>query len=73
MARIEVIGREKGFSMDPARAGRLDRFVTYRTEDQQLHFVAIPDESYNEAAEEAAIRQAEAERRLTQPRTFQIP
>ncbi len=73
MPDYEIIGTEKGFSADPNRQGRFDRFITYRGADQVLHFAHIPDETWTiELAKQAVIR-TEAERRLTSPIKFSTP
>jgi len=72
VATIEIIGSEKAFSGKPARQGKVDRIVLYRTEDGLTRFVTIPDETYTVEGAQAAIRQNEAERRLAVPIKFQI-
>ncbi len=73
MPTYEIIGSEKGFSADPTRQGKIDRFVTYRGEDQVLHVTALPDETFSLKAAEAAVYKAEAERRLATPHKFSTP
>lgn len=73
MANIEIIGSERAFSATPARQGLFDRVVTYRTEDQLLHFVVLPDETYTVTKAQEAITRNEAERRLQTPHKFTIP
>ncbi len=74
MAKIEVVSRRSVFSAAPTRVGRQDRLVIYRVDGDPLatFFVTVPDEEWSEAREEQAIRQAESERKLPAPRTFNI-
>ncbi len=73
MATYEILGSERGFSADPNRQGKVDRWVTYRREDQTLGFVPVPDETYSLAAAQAAVARAEQERRLASPIKFTVP
>ncbi len=74
MAQVTILGTEKVFSRDPQRQGATDRLILYRTDADPARtlFVTMPDESYSEAAAQAAIRKAESERRLATPVTFQL-
>ncbi len=72
MAEIQIIGWERGFSADPNRQGRFDRYVTYVREDKSVGFVPVPDETFTPAAAQAAIRKAEAERQLGTPLKFTV-
>jgi hypothetical protein len=72
MAQAAIVSSEKTFSTDPARQGKVDRIVVYKTDKDALnHFVIIPDETYSLQNAEAAIRKAEAERVMQTPHTFQ--
>ncbi len=73
MSALEIIGMERAFSADPARQGKIDRYVTYRREDQTLGFVPIPDETFTVEGAKAAVAKAEAERRLATPIKFTTP
>lgn len=73
MAQLEIIGMERTFSPSPGRQGKLDRVVTYRREDQTLGMVLVPDETFSVQGAQAAVAQAEAERRLATPIKFTAP
>ncbi len=73
MPAYEIIGTERAFSADPARQGKIDRYVTYRREDQTLGFVPVPDETFTIQGAQAAVAKAEAERRLAAPIKFTAP
>ncbi len=71
MATAEIVSMEKSFSADPLRQGKIDRVVLYRTErDNVTRFVVVPDESFTIEKAQAAIRQAESERVMSQPIKF---
>ncbi len=71
MATAEIVSMEKSFSASPARQGKVDRVVLYRTErDNITRFVVVPDETFTIEAAQAAIRQAESERIMSQPIKF---
>ncbi len=72
MPSYEILGSEKVFSSKPARQGQVDRVVLYRGEDQVTRFVTIPDETFSLQNAQEAIRQFEAERRLTTPHKFTL-
>ncbi len=72
MAAIEIIGSETTFSTAPGRQGKVDRLVVYRTDDGLTRFTVVPDEGYTLQVAEAAVRKAEAERRLATPHRFTV-
>jgi hypothetical protein len=73
MAEITIIGMEKTFSQNPLRQGKIDRLVLYRTgDDPNIRFVDVPDETFDMAKAQQAIRDFEAQRRLTTPVKFTI-
>ena len=72
MAKVDVLGTERVFSAEPGRQGKMDRLVTYKTEDGTVRYVTVPDETYTLAAAENAIRAAETERTRAKPHTLPL-
>jgi hypothetical protein len=62
MADVVIRDTRKVPALDPGRRGKMDRIVTFSTEDNAVLLVTLPEESYSDAALHAAIKKELDER-----------
>ncbi len=74
--KVTITGSAKVFSAEPTRQGKVDRLVTYKTDDPadvgKPLFVTVPDETATDATIQAAIRDEERRRRAATPQSFEV-
>lgn len=58
MATVTIIDKREIPSPDPARLGKLDAYITYRTDPLNTYFVTIPDEDIGGDDEDQIIAEA---------------
>jgi len=59
---VEIIEAVDVFSADPARTGKKDTWITYKTADGRAYMITLPAESATEQEIQKRIREAEAKR-----------